>query len=193
MLTILKYSIMKAYIYNMVCPACKFFVKLELVRLGIECTTIDLGFIELPGKITEIQMDILANTLQPYGLELVNTNKILKKINIATKEFVERPELGAKIKWQAYLSQKVQKSYPFLNTLFTHETGTTLEKYLKAKKVYRAIELLVYYKLNLTEITYQLNYSSISNLSSQFKTVTGMTPLKYKNQIELKQEYQRGY
>jgi AraC-like DNA-binding protein len=73
-----------------------------------------------------------------------------------------------------------------------HETGTTLEKYLKAKKVYRAIELLVYYKLNLTEITYQLNYRSVSNLSNHFKTVTGMTPLKYKNQIELKPDYRRG-
>ena len=182
---------MKAYIYNMVCPACKFFVKSELDRLGVEYTTIEVGFIELPGKITEEQLDMLANALQPYGLKLVDTSKILKKINIATKEFVESPELEAKIKWSEYLSQRVQKSYSFLNTIFTNETGTTLEKYLKAKKVYRAIELLVYYKLNLTEITYQLNYSSISNLSNQFKTVTGMTPLKYKNQI-VKQEYLRG-
>jgi len=183
---------MKAYIYNMVCPACKFFVKSELDVLGIEYTTIESGFIDLPGKINEEQMELLANALKPYRLELVNTNRILKKINIATREFVESPELEAKIKWSDYLSQKVQKNFLFLDMLFTHETGTTLEKYLKAKKVYRAIELLVYYKLNLTEITYQLNYRSISTLSSQFKTITGMTPLKYKNQIELKQEYRRG-
>lgn len=176
----------------MVCPACKFFVKSELDSLGIVYTTIELGFIDFPGKITEEQLELLENAIKPYGLELVNTIKILKKINIATREFVESPELAAKIKWSEYLTQKVQKDFPFLNMLFMHETGTTLEKYLKAKKVYRAIELLVYYKLNLTEITYQLNYRSISTLSSQFKTVTGMTPLKYKSQIELKQEYRRG-
>ena len=44
---------MKAYIYNMVCPACKFFVKSELDVLGIEYTTIESGFIDLPGKINE--------------------------------------------------------------------------------------------------------------------------------------------
>ena len=183
---------MKAYINNMVCPACKFFVKSELDGLGIEYTAIELGFIDLPAKMTEEQVDLLAMALQPYELEIVNTSKILKKINTATREFVESPELEAKIKWPDYLSQKVQENYAFLNMLFMHETGTTLEKYLKAKKVYRAIELLVYYKLNLTEITYQLNYRSVSNLSNHFKTVTGMTPLKYKNQIELKQDYHRG-
>jgi AraC-like DNA-binding protein len=183
---------MKAYINNMVCPACKFFVKSELDRLGIGYTAIELGFIDLPAKITEEQMDLLAKALQPYELEIVDTSKILKKINTATREFVESPELEAKVKWPDYLSQKVQKNYTFLSMLFMHETGTTLEKYLKAKKVYRAIELLVYYKLNLTEITYQLNYRSISNLSSNFKTVTGMTPMKYKSQIELKQDYHLG-
>ena len=58
-----------------------------------------------------------------------------------------------------------------------------------AKKIERAIELMVNYKLNLTEITYQLNYASISNLSSQFKTITGMTPLKYRSYLMQNQEF----
>jgi AraC-like DNA-binding protein len=35
--------------------------------------------------------------------------------------------------------------------------------------------------LNLTEISWKLNYSSVAHLSSQFKKVTGVTPSHFKN------------
>jgi len=180
---------MRAFIYDMICPACKFFVKSELDDLGIEYKSIELGFVEFPGKVSEKQLKMLATALKPYGLELVNKNLILKKINLAISDFVENPELEAKFKLSEFLSQKLHKSYTFLNLLFKSETDTTLDKYLKAKKIERAIELMVNYKLNLTEITYQLNYASISNLSSQFKTITGMTPLKYRSYLMQNQEF----
>jgi AraC-like DNA-binding protein len=40
--------------------------------------------------------------------------------------------------------------------------------------------LLLYDELNLTEISYKLNYSSVAHLSNQFKKVTGLTPSYYK-------------
>jgi AraC-like DNA-binding protein len=41
-------------------------------------------------------------------------------------------------------------------------------------------ELLIYDELNLTQISYKLNYSSVAHLSTQFKKVTGLTPSFYK-------------
>jgi AraC-like DNA-binding protein len=35
--------------------------------------------------------------------------------------------------------------------------------------------------MNLSEISYKLNYSSIAHLSNQFKKITGITPSSYKN------------
>lgn len=43
-------------------------------------------------------------------------------------------------------------------------------------KIERVRELLLSNKMNLSEITYQLNYSSVSHLSKQFKMVTGICP-----------------
>jgi AraC-like DNA-binding protein len=40
--------------------------------------------------------------------------------------------------------------------------------------------LLLTDELNLTEIAYRMNYSSVSHLSNQFKKVTGHTPTSFK-------------
>ena len=40
---------------------------------------------------------------------------------------------------------------------------------------------MLYDELNLKEISYKLNYSSVAHLSNQFKTVTGLTPSYFKN------------
>ncbi len=38
----------------------------------------------------------------------------------------------------------------------------------------------MYHELNLSEIAFKLNYSSVAYLSNQFKKVTGMTPTQFK-------------
>ena len=43
-------------------------------------------------------------------------------------------------------------------------------------------ELIKYDELNLSEIAYKLNYSSVAHLSKQFKQVTGMSPSEFKKQ-----------
>jgi len=47
-------------------------------------------------------------------------------------------------------------------------------------KIERVKELIVYNELNLTEISYLLNYSSMAHLSNQFKKVTGLSPSHFK-------------
>ena len=48
-------------------------------------------------------------------------------------------------------------------------------------KIERIKELLFYGELNLSEISYKLNYSSIGHLSNQFKKITGESPSEYKH------------
>ncbi len=48
------------------------------------------------------------------------------------------------------------------------------------QKIERVKELMVYDELNLSEIAYQLGYSSVSHLSSQFKKATGLSPSHFK-------------
>ena len=84
------------------------------------------------------------------------------------------------INFSDYLSQKLQYDYTYLANLFSEVQGTTIEHFMIAHKIERVKELLVYDELNLTEIAYQLHYSSVSHLSAQFKKVTGLTPTHFR-------------
>jgi AraC-like DNA-binding protein len=68
-----------------------------------------------------------------------------------------------------------------LANLFSEATGITIEQFIIQHKIERVKELIIYDELNLTEISYLLNYSSVAHLSTQFKKVTGLTPTFFKN------------
>jgi AraC-like DNA-binding protein len=48
------------------------------------------------------------------------------------------------------------------------------------KRIDRAVELLIYYKLTLIEIAYQLNYRSVDEFEKQFRNWVGYSPEDYK-------------
>ena len=81
------------------------------------------------------------------------------------------------------IESKMNKDYNYLSNLFSEVTGVTIERYIINQKIERVKELLVYDELTLSEIAWELEYSSVSALSSQFKKVTGFTP-KYFKQIK---------
>ena len=78
------------------------------------------------------------------------------------------------------LSSELGRDYGALSRLFSEVEGRTIEKFFIAQKIERVKELLVYDELTLSEIAYQLNYSSVAHLSNQFKKVTGLTPSFFK-------------
>ncbi|MBK7443204.1 MAG: AraC family transcriptional regulator [Bacteroidetes bacterium] len=69
----------------------------------------------------------------------------------------------------------------FLSSLFSETEGITIESYIIKQKIERVKELLVYNELSLSEIAFQMNYSSVAHLSAQFKKITGLTPTHFKN------------
>ncbi|GAB3874096.1 hypothetical protein GCM10028824_26800 [Hymenobacter segetis] len=79
-----------------------------------------------------------------------------------------------------YLSRRLDYDYTYLANLFSENTGSTIEQYIIEFKINRVKELLLAGELNLTQISYQLNYSSVAHLSNQFKKVTGLTPSLFK-------------
>jgi AraC-like DNA-binding protein len=64
--------------------------------------------------------------------------------------------------------------------LFSEVEDVTIEKYFISQKIEKVKELLVYDELTLSEIAFQLNYSSVAYLSNQFKKTTGFSPSHYK-------------
>lgn len=55
-----------------------------------------------------------------------------------------------------------------------------IEKYIIHQKIEKVKELLSYDEMNLSEIASELGYSSVHHLSSQFKSVTGISVNAYK-------------
>ncbi len=86
-----------------------------------------------------------------------------------------------KVNFSIFLSEKLHYDYTYLANLFSEVTGITIEHFIISHKIERAKELLLYGELNLTQISYKLNYSSVGHLSNQFKKVTGLTPTYFKH------------
>ena len=105
---------------------------------------------------------------------------LIEKIKNVIVEMVHYREAPLKINFSDYLAEKLQYDYTYLSNLFSEVVGTTIEHFVIAHKIERVKELIVYDELNLTEISYLLNYSSVAHLSNQFKKVTGLTPSHFK-------------
>ena len=80
-----------------------------------------------------------------------------------------------------YLAKEVGYDYSYLSNLFSSAEGITIEKYLIGQKIEKTKELLIYEEMTLSEIAFELGYSSTQHLSSQFKKVTGMNPSQFKH------------
>ena len=166
----------------MVCIRCKMVVKAELEKLGLHYIVVDLGEVEVMENISDEQHEQFKAALLKSGLELMDDKKsvLIQKIKNIIIELIHYSEDPLAINFSEYLSQKLNHNYTYLANLFSEVQGTTIEKFIITHKIERVKELLVYNELNLTEIAYQMHYSSVAHLSAQFKKVTGLTPSHFK-------------
>lgn len=173
---------MKIYIKYMVSNRCKMAVKEELKKLGLHYIVVDLGEVELMEDLSSEQSAQLNVGLQNSGLELMDDKKaiLIEKIKTAIIEMVHYSTELIKVNFSDYLSDKLHQDYKQLAKLFSEVQGTTIEHYLIAQKVERIKELIIYDEINMTEIAYLMNYSSVAHLSNQFKKATGLSPMHYK-------------
>ena len=174
---------MKIFIKNMVCIRCKMVVKSELQKLGLHYVFVDLGEAEIKEVISPEQLKSLSIALKKTGLELMDDEKsiLVEKIKAIIIEMVHYSEDEIKTNLSDYLSEKLNHNYTYLANLFSEVKGTTIEHFYLSHKIEKVKELLVYDELNLTEIAYKLNYSSVAHLSNQFRKMTGLTPSHFKN------------
>lgn len=179
---------MKLYIKNMVCSRCKMVVKSELEKLGLHPISVDLGEVDIADELQGYKRQDIHAALQKFGFALLDDKKsvIIERVKNMIIDLVQNKNNHLKTNLSDYLSKELNHDYTYITNLFTQVEGTTIEQYFIAQKVERVKELLVYDELTLSEISYQLNYSSVSHLSKQFKKVTGLTPSHYKQLKEQK-------
>lgn len=173
---------MKLYIKYMVSLRCKMVVKEALEKLGLHYIILELGSVEIMDDLTVKQRKLLHQTLIKSGLELMDDKKavLIEKIKNIIIEMVHYTDELPKVNYSDYISEKVGLDYTHISKIFSEVKGITIEQFIIAHKIERVKELLLYDELNLTQISYMMNYSSVAHLSKQFKKVTGLTPRFFK-------------
>ena len=166
----------------MVSNRCKIVVKEELKKLGLHYIFVDLGEVEIMEDLTEEQQEQLKIALHSMDLELMDDKRAIlieKIMNVITK-MVHYTDDPIKMNYSDYISEKLEYDYSYLSNLFSEVKGITIQQCIINNKIERVKELLSYDELNLTEISYKLNYSSVAHLSNQFKKITGLSPSHFK-------------
>jgi AraC-like DNA-binding protein len=157
-------------------------VRDELANLGLHSVSLDLGMVEITEEISNEDREKLRVRLLKSGLELLEDKKsiLIEQIKGVIVEMIHYSDETPKVNYSEYISKKLHYDYTYLSNVFSEVKGITIQQFIIINKIERVKELLLYDELNLTEISYKLNYSSVAHLSNQFKKITGLSPSFYK-------------
>lgn len=170
------------HIKNMVCPRCVAAVEAVLREIDIPFISVKLGEVELQSGLSESKHDALADKLNILGFELLESerSKTISQIKGLIIDQIHHKKEKLKMNLSTYLADKLHQDYSSLSRLFSSVEGITIEKFAMRQKIERVKELLFYDQLTLSEIAFEMDYSSVAHLSAQFKKETGMTPTQFK-------------
>ncbi len=172
----IKYNIDKTY---------REIMKLEMDKLGLEYSIGGLSDIKIIGKPSDESIKSLSIALEKYGIEIVNDPRevIVQNIKDIIIDIIHNNENIPNMKLSVILAEKLNYSFGFLSKLFSETTFNSIESYIIFQKLERVKMLLASSDYTLTEISLQMNYSSVAHLSNQFKKVTGVSPTAFQRII----------
>lgn len=169
---------------NMVCHRCVLAVESILEKSGIPFQKVLFGEIHLTSELSEVHREILSTSLKSIGFELIDSqlSGLIEKIKtlVIKKARNEGDMKEDRIKLSHYLSENLHYEYTHLSSLFSSTEGRTIENFFIEQRIEKAKELLIYDQMTLSQIAFELDYSSTAHLSNQFKKITGLTPSYFK-------------
>jgi len=169
-------------IKGMVCNRCINVVTAELDKLGATILEIKLGKALIKYPEYKISLQDFERVLKKHDFELIidEDTKTVEAVKAILVELISDLPIKLTTNLSTILVQQLHKDYTYLSKLFSAKLGVTIEKYFIHLKIEKAKELIEAGQLNFTEISYDLGYSSVNYLSSQFKQITGMKMGDYK-------------
>ncbi|MCF6308837.1 MAG: AraC family transcriptional regulator [Flavobacteriaceae bacterium] len=174
----------KIFVKNMVCNRCIKVINDELIKSKIDFANIELGVITFNKIISKNDKLKLVSILEKEGFELVynRETKIINQVKVLViKNIYHNENNKMKQSYSNYLAENIKIDYSIMSKLFSDIEGKTIEHYIIEQKIERVKELLIYNELSISQISYELNYSSPQHLSRQFKQITGFTPSQFKS------------
>jgi len=176
------FTIYELAIKNMVCSRCLKVIRQELEGLGVEVLELELGKLKFKFPNNKITLMQIKAALEKDEFEIATNKeeKMAEMIKLILLETVNNLPIDRQQKLSVHLSKELKKDYWSLSKAFSKNEEVTIEQYFIRLRIEKAKELIEYNELNFSEIAYELGYSSISNLSRQFKQVSEMSMTEYK-------------
>ena len=167
----------------MVCYRCKLAVENELKKLKLHPLKVELGevLIQEDELINDQRLE-LSDNLKQLGFELLDDKrkKLIEQIKTLIINNIHYNKENTSKNYSSFIAENLHHDYSYLSKLFSETEGITIEQFIINQKIEKVKELLTYDEKNLSQIAYELGYSSVAHLSSQFKKVTGLTPTFFK-------------
>lgn len=166
----------------MVCDCCIRVIEMELNKLAVKVIKIKLGEAEISFNPAKISINDIEKKLNENGFAiLINKDKLLiEEIKRAVIDLVHHSTFNAMVRNSDYIVGKFGRTYPYLSSLFSKYEGIMLEKYIILQKIEKVKLLIHEDELTLSEIAFMMGYSSVQYLSTQFKSITGISVSEFK-------------
>ena len=161
-------------------------IKEKLDVLGFPFSMEGQGQLHFNQYLTAAQLKEINEVLQPYGIQVLDDPQLMfsQKVREFIVELVHHPELMENNKFSDVLSRKLNHSYSYISKIFSDVNFMSIEQFIILQKIERVKHLLGNGALTLTEIAWQLNYSSVQHLSNQFRKTTGITPSSFQKIVK---------
>lgn len=169
-------------IKGMVCQRCISVVQTELQSLGLPVKSLSLGQVSFHHNLDPTQAEQLRESLNKFGFQLLDDRqaKLVQEVKKLVAQLFESDLDLNDILFSEYLSKKLSVDYDVISSSFSACQGQTLEKYIISQRIEKVKEQLVYSRRSISDIAYNLGYSSVAHLSKQFKASTGMNLASYR-------------
>jgi AraC family transcriptional regulator len=165
----------------MVCQRCILSVANIIKNLNIRQAKVDLGRIILQVELDAKLFKQLLHNIELVGFEVITSKEeiTIEKVKNIIRDIVESKNIKNTVV-SSIIASELGINYSKISNLFSISEGKTIEKYLIEVKIEKVKELIKYNELSISEISYELNYSSPQHLARQFKQITGMTSSEFK-------------
>jgi AraC family transcriptional regulator len=166
----------------MVCPRCITSVEQLLEKNNLQAKYVRLGEVELKKEPEKTKLQQFAQDLKQTGFELLDDQKmqLIEQVKNLLIQKVQSGKMDEHFSISKYISDNIYKDYSSISRLFSGVEGITIEQFFNLQKIEKTKELLIYDEQSLSQIAFNLGYSSTQHLSNQFKKLTGMTPSQFK-------------
>ena len=167
-------------------------IRHELEVRGFTLEWYDIGSAKIEGQISDAELTELTQALAIQGFGVLRNPKelLVEQVKQIIQEMIHCAKHTELHHITGVLAARTNYNYRYLSRVFSLTEKTTIEHYIILQKVERVKALLAAESRgaaegthSLSQIAFELNYSSVAHLSAQFKSIAGETIRQFRAKL----------